>query len=351
MASADQSMAPPGMASPQQSKPYAPINASLGGVPTLKLDVPITAVFLVLFILGAITHMTIFQTNKRRGHKFILSGVMFGFCMARIVSCIMRIAWATHPTHIPLAIAAMIFISAGVVLLFIVNLIFAQRIIRATHPSLGWHKLTGVGFRSWYAIIIMTLVMVIICTVQPYYTLNLHTRRIDRNVQLYGGTLFAVTAFLPILLVLLALVTCRQPPVDDFGKEAFAIKIGVLLTGATVLTLGAAFRTGTNYLTPRPRNSPAWYHSKACFYVFNLGLEIVVIYLYAALRVDQRFHVPNGSHGPGQYSASHTKMPGHELDMIGGDGKSDVAPEDEVDLDEARNDTRGAERDEGSVRV
>ena len=70
--------------------PYPPMTASLGGVPTVGLDVPICAVFLVLFIIGAVSHMSIFLANKKRSHKFIISGMMFGFNMARIVSCTMR---------------------------------------------------------------------------------------------------------------------------------------------------------------------------------------------------------------------------------------------------------------------
>jgi len=96
------------------------------------LDVPITAVFLLLFLLGAIAHMTIFQKNKAKGQKFVMSAMIFGFCMSRIVATIMRIVWATHPHNISVAIAAQIFVAAGVVLLFVINLIFTQRVIRAS---------------------------------------------------------------------------------------------------------------------------------------------------------------------------------------------------------------------------
>jgi hypothetical protein len=56
--------------------------ASIGGTPTTSLDDPITSVFLVLFVIGAITHMTILQINLRRGTKFAMSGMLFGFCSA-----------------------------------------------------------------------------------------------------------------------------------------------------------------------------------------------------------------------------------------------------------------------------
>lgn len=57
-------------------------------------------------------------------------------------------------------------------------------------------------------------------------------------------------------------------------------------------------------MPPRPRNDPAWYHSQACFYIFNFGIEIIVVYLYVLVRVDRRFHIPNGSKGPGDYSGT-----------------------------------------------
>jgi len=68
-----------------------------------------------------------------------------------------------------------------------------------------------------------------------------------------------------------------------------------------LLCLGASFRAATNYKNPRPRDDPAWYDAKWCFYFFNFTVEIVVVFLYIVLRVDRRFHIPDGSKGPGDY--------------------------------------------------
>lgn len=287
---------------PQHHAPYPPVYASLGLTPTVGLDVPITAVFLFLFILGAIAHMTILQLNQRQGHKFIMSGMMFGFCMARIVTCTMRIVWATRPTKVPIALAAQIFVAAGVVLLFVINLIFAQRIIRASHPNGGWHPFFSKFFTSLYVLIVITLFMIITVVVQSFYTLNKNTLRIDHDIQLYGQTLYAVLAFLPIPLVLGGLVIPRKTRVEKFGSGHFRSKIYILFLSTALLTLGAAFRVGVNYKTPRRRDDPAWYHSKACFYIFNFTVELMVIILYFVVRVDTRFFVPNGSRRAGDYS-------------------------------------------------
>jgi hypothetical protein len=289
--------------SPLQSAkgpPYLPTTAGIGGLPTKNVDDPISAVFLVLFVIGAASHMTIFQINMRRKKKFVMSAMIFGFCMARITTMTMRLVWASHPTNLSVAIAAQVFVAAGVLLLFIVNLIFAQRIVRASHPHWAWAKWFSLAFKLYYASIVVMLVALITCTVQSFYTLSHNTRRIDHDVQLVGGTYFAVSAFLPIPLMLLRLIIPDRPPIEKFGHGRFRTKIVILLFSSVLLTLGAAFRSGVNYV-PRPSNDPAWYDSKECFYLFNFTIEIIVVALYAIVRIDKRFHIPNGSHGPGDY--------------------------------------------------
>ena len=283
------------------SPPYAPQTAALGGVPTIGVDVPIAAVFLVLYVFGAASHMYILQTNRKRSHKFLLSGMIFGFCMARTVTMIMRISWACRPMNIRIAIASMVFTAAGVVLLFVVNLLFAQRILRAQHPNAGWHKIIHFAFLGVYALIILTLIMLITTVVQQFYTLNANTHRIDRAVILYGGTMYAVISFLPIPLLLLSLAIPRRTPLQKFGEGRFRHKVAILLLASTLLCLGASFRAGTNYLPPHPRSDPPAYYSRACFYIFNFVVEILVVYLYVLVRVDRRFWIPNGSHAAGDY--------------------------------------------------
>jgi hypothetical protein len=58
--------------------PYAPRTQGLGGTPELIPDVPIAAVFLVLYLIFGIIHIKIFKANKGRGHKFIFNGAILG---------------------------------------------------------------------------------------------------------------------------------------------------------------------------------------------------------------------------------------------------------------------------------
>jgi Protein of unknown function (DUF3112) len=282
--------------------PYMPETASLGGVPTVSVDIPVCAVFLALFVVGAASHMTILRLNRRRGHKFLMSALMYGFCMARSVTCVMRIIWACYPTNVHLAIAATIFVSAGVIILFVVNLVFAQRILRAAHPSFGWHRAMSNVFKVVYILIILMLLVVIAAIVHSYYTLSRNTHRIHRILQLGAMTYFMSVAVAPIPMVILGLIAPRKTRVEKFGTGRWRTKIWILLATATLLTLGASFRAGTSFRNPRLRENPAWYDANWCFYVLNFAIEMIVVFLYVILRIDRRFHVPNGSHGPGDYA-------------------------------------------------
>ncbi|KAF2838891.1 hypothetical protein M501DRAFT_1004730 [Patellaria atrata CBS 101060] len=292
------------MSTPRQA-PYVPTTWALGGRPKTGVDVPVTAVFLALFIIGAVVHMTIFQKNNRQGHKFIFSVLLFGFCMARITTTTLRIASTCLPHNIRLAIAAQILVAAGILLIFIINLIFTQRIIRSQHPQIGWHRALTAFFLALYVLIGINLAIIITVTVQSFYTLDRNIRRIDRDLQLYVSTFFTLASFLPLPLLLISHLLPRRSPIDSFGHGTHGAKTLILLAGTLLACLGAAYRCGTAYLDPVPmsRPLPDYFH-KACFYVFNFGLEVLIVFLYAFTRIDRRFWIPNGAKGPGSYSST-----------------------------------------------
>jgi hypothetical protein len=223
--------------------------------------------------------------------------------MSRIVTCTLRIASICLPTDLSLTIAATIFVAAGVLIVFIVNLIFAQRILRAYHPTIGWHRAIKIIYIVLYVMIALTLVVTITSVVQNFYTLRPRTKFIDRALLLYGQTFFAVVSSLPILIVGLALALPHRTRPEKFGAGKMSIKITVLLAGSTLATLGAWYRCGTSWQTPILQSQPMpAYFAKAAFYVFNFGVEILILYFYALMRVDIRFHVPNGAKGAGSYT-------------------------------------------------
>lgn len=283
-------------------------------MPTVLPDIPVTSVFLFLFSVGAAAHMAIFQLNKKISHRFIFSIILFGkcastltqpivmadwgtpgFCMCRITTMVLRIVWATRQRNVKLGIAAQVFVAAGTVLLYIINIIFAQRLVRAQHPRLGWHKAFRAFFALVYLIIVLTLALLIFANIQTFFTLDPDIHHIDRIIQLYGLTFYAAVSFLPISLVILGFIIPRRARLEKFGSGRFRIKIFVLVSASLLLCLGASWRAGTAWLPPVPRSQSPWYLSKPCFYIFNFTVEVLVVLLYAILRVDRRFHVPNGA--------------------------------------------------------
>lgn len=278
-----------------------PQMAQMGGVPVPKVDDAISGVLIALFVTGAVLNMTILQINRRRSHKFILSGLLFGFCMARITANVLRIAWASHPDNVRLVIAASIFTNAGVLLLFIVNLIFVQRIVRAYHPQIGWSRPASWFFKFLYIGVGACLCMVIVAVVYSYYTLDTGVRLKLRDVQLTASTYLAILAFLPLPITIATLLLPRRAPMDKFGQGRMRTKLYLLLFTTCLLSLGAGFRAGVAYV-PRPASNPAWFHHRACYYCFNFVIELIVVFSYALSRFDRRFHIPDGSSGPGHYS-------------------------------------------------
>lgn len=302
-------IAPRPPVSPEQQShhshaPYLSHTAILGGTPSKWVDIPITTVFLVLFIAGAASNMAIFRRNKAKGHLFMPSFFLYVFCMARVVSCIMRIAWSCYPQSAQLSIAAFIFVSAGVLIVLVVNLTFAQRILRAAHPTIGWHPIFARLFKLLYALTMMLLITTVFAIVQSHYTLDPVRLRNDLDLELAAMTFFLSLAFLPIIIIYLSHVIPRTQTIEKFGTGRWRTKVRILMIGSTLCTLGAAFRTGSQFLHPRRPSEPAWYHSKACFYLFNFTIEVLVVYLYLITRVDQRFYVPNGSRKHGDYSGN-----------------------------------------------
>ncbi|KAI1814394.1 hypothetical protein GGS20DRAFT_576904 [Poronia punctata] len=287
---------------PTGPPPYASRFSVVGGIPTIVPDVPISAVFLFIYLCFAITNMTILQINKRRRHKFLLSGLLFGFSMSRIVTFSLRIAWATHRSNVRLSIASNIFANAGVLVSYIVNLVFAQRILRARRPGMGWHKIPSIAIKTAFAGVAVSLVLVVYSAVQTPYTLDPSILRATRAIQLAATTYLFVFTTLPLFLLLAA--SRASDTAEAFGKGSMRTKMIINTTSTCLAILISGFKTGTIWEEPRLLGNPAWYHSRAAFYVLDFVLEVFILGLLTFSRVDKRFHVPDGSRKAGDYSTA-----------------------------------------------
>lgn len=251
---------------------------------------------MVLYLCSAAANMSIFQKNRRQGHKFLISAILFGFSMARVLTCIMRIVWAVYQRDVQIAIAAQIFNNAGILILYLVNLIFAQRILRAMHPKIGWNAALAHVFHALFALLAATLIMVITATVVMFYSLNQSTIRACLDCQRAAVIVLFILTTIPLLLVITSFLlphsgTTPQP----FGVGSTTFKATILLVAACLAITISGFKLGTTWQAPRKRMDPAWYHSRAAYYCFGFMLEILIICIYLFGRVDKRFHVPDGS--------------------------------------------------------
>ncbi|KAF4420398.1 hypothetical protein CFRS1_v015473 [Colletotrichum fructicola] len=285
---------------PQQRLVDPAEGAFIGGVPTTNIDVPVTFLFLLLFSAGAYTHIRIYRANAKRGHKFLLSDLMFDFCMVRNVTCIMRIIWAFEKARVVILIALIVQFG-GAVVVMVVNIFFAQRIIRSIHPNFGWHPF----FRVATLFFIFSVPAVIFNNSTALGVSFYHIEDQDRvdtalNVLKAGVSWIMLLAILPVVAVLFAAVIPGPKP-ERFGVGDTHQKIAVLLIGAILLIAGHAVRL-TSILNPEPPDSTDKLLSKEVFYTTGFMLEILVVVFYAVIRIDLLFHVPNGSSQPGDYS-------------------------------------------------
>lgn len=279
--------------------------------------------------------------NRRNNHKFFFSFLLFIFCNTRIAALSLRIAWARAPRDPDVAIAATVLTSAGVLILFLVNLVLARRVVRALHPGFGWARSVTWAFKALLASVIATLVMVVTCAVHSMFTLDVGARMKERDVLLFAGVYMTVLAFLPTVAVVVAKLVPNRGPheAESFGKRSMEHKMALLVFTSVLLTLGAGFRAGVNF-APRPIAQPAWYHSRGAFYAFNFAIELTVVYAYAIFRFDQMFHVPEGSSAPGHYSGKNLEA---------GNTKGSVQARDAEELNDLADNSRGSATTEGSA--
>jgi len=282
--------------------PYAPTGAGLGGLPNIDTDVPICAVFIFLYLLFGIVNIIIFRQNLRKHHKFPISVVLVVFCYARIVTLVLRIAWATRQQNIRLAIAAEILLNAGILIVYIVNLILAQRILRAKQPQIGWNPIIRIVYKLLYVGIGMALVAVITSVVTSLYTLNMHTRSDCRDVELAALTYLIIFTCLPVVHIIAIVILPRSQQEESFGEGSMTSKLIIVTLSTCLCILIAGFKAGVIWSPARSALNPAWFDSKACLYVFGFTMEILVLSLLTFARIDKRFFVPNGCKQAGDYN-------------------------------------------------
>ena len=219
----------------------------MGGVPSVSVDVAPLAVFICLYLTSFVVNMTLFRRNLSKGHKFLPSALLAGFSMARVLTCCLRIGWATAQHDVSLAIAAQIFVQAGILIVYVLNLIFAQRILRAKQPEIGWSRIVGIFFKIIWALIPAALILVITLTVISFYSLKMSIESEAHWIQ-RGAILFLfIVAFLPLPLVAVAFALPGSAKEEEFGHGSVTSKALLLVAGTCLCCIIAGFRVGTTW--------------------------------------------------------------------------------------------------------
>ena len=223
--------------------------------------------------------------------------------MSRVATCVLRLTWATRPSNAHIAIAAQIFTNIGVFVVYIVLLLLALRVFRATHPELGWNKALGRTLSVSYILLLLAILMLIAFTVLTFYTLNTTLRSVALWIQRGAILYMLIFNVATLVMLLLSLLLPRASNSENFGTGSMGSKLVVLGVAVFFGIFIAGFRAGTIWSSPRPAANPGWYDTKAAFYVILFGFEIIIVYWLLFTRIDRRFWVPNGSSKPGDYSS------------------------------------------------
>lgn len=215
---------------------------------------------------------------------------------------LLRIGSVCSPDNIHLALTTSVFLNSGIAIIYVDNLLFTLRILRAQHPKFGWRKDVSRAFQAVCTIVVITLFILAIAIIQSYYTLDTDTRQICRKMQLMGATIFFIAASLPLIITPIALLVPRSGRLDKFGQGSWKSKIITLIIASSCLSIAAGYRMATLWQDPVPRNQDMPdYLDRPGLYVALFVNELIVVFLYAYMRVDQRFHAANGASGPGDF--------------------------------------------------
>lgn len=221
------------------------------------------------------------------------------------MACIMRIVWATRPTNADVSLVAAIFLNAGILLAYIINIFFAWRLVRSAAPKFGWNPIIRIlnKILLWLILfMIVPLIVIIVLRVKNPTLAGVQTA--STVLSRLANTYFLVVNVAAAALLIFA-VTQSSFDNDHFGDGSWVAKCSILAVSIVLAMTEAGFRCGTAWAPAPLASDPAWWDSKAAFYCFNFLLDVLILTVLLRGRVDKRFHIPNKANGPGSYSRDH----------------------------------------------
>jgi len=286
--------------SPQSaSNPASPDIFQLGATPTIGVDDPICAVLMLVFTVLGTAFACLLHLDIRRRQRVLFTPILIVFCLARVAALVLRMARAEHPTDYGTTAAALVIMYGGILLLYLVNLVFTRRFLHA-YARFGQHVAVDAAF--WFLVFgtVASLIMGIVATVATLLTVYAHRMAADvdadYNVQLFSLTFIVAVACMPIPLALLVglFPRKRRHGPQQNGEETLvqlARRLRLLMFTSVLLGLEAGFRCATAF-DDEPDRSSGWIQGKAAYYCFNYVTEILVLAGFLYARFDKGYRSP-----------------------------------------------------------
>lgn len=169
------------------------------------------------------------------------------------------------------------------------------------HPTVGW----GNVFSFVTLGLAFSVPLIVIVQITALVGLFLFSvDNIDRltafsSVLKFGSSYNLFLAAFPFVAIGIACAVPGPRP-EKFGTGHLRVKTSMVMFASVLLTTGAVVRIYASFNRQLPNTTDVLF-GKTIFYTTQFMLELFVVVMYAVLRFDLLFHIPNGSSGPGDY--------------------------------------------------
>ncbi|KAH7391677.1 hypothetical protein BKA64DRAFT_756944, partial [Cadophora sp. MPI-SDFR-AT-0126] len=147
----------------------------------------------------------------------------------------------------------------------------------------------------------VAFVLTISFTIESFYTLDAKIKNVALWIQRASSIIMLLFNVASLVILSLSIFLPRTSPPENFGAGSIKGKTTILCVMMFFVLFIISFRFGTAWADARLASNPAWFDSKAAFYIIEFAFEIVVIYGFLLTRFDRIFWVPNGSAKAGDY--------------------------------------------------
>jgi hypothetical protein len=264
-------------------------------------------VLLVVYLgLGIFHAYCFFKLSKK---TFVPQAMTMGFCFSRVVSLSLRMAWTEHVTNKNLAIAASVFINAGVLLLvlspvrprltlqYLVNVIFVHRLalqVFTSIPTRRRYPLNAAAFAYMFSTLPL-LILVIVPGIQLFLSSDPSTISTDRKILRFAQCYLTVMVCLPVVLAPIIWISYFQRKVRAITPKEVTLRAGIVFTAGSLLVWIQAVKILQGFYTPTAETAvnPPWFLQRPILYSGFFLPEILIVILFAVSNIRTRFVFPN----------------------------------------------------------